>query len=98
MEKMKQTGIVRKIDELGRWVIPMEVRRNLGIKSLDKLELFIGPENEIILKRFEPTISDFRRLEDLIEIFEEKNEEGKLNEVIEYLKKAEKLINENEMN
>lgn len=92
MDKMRQTGIVRKVDELGRWVIPMEVRRTLSIKPLDRLELFIGNDNEIILKKYEPTISDYRRLEDLIDILTEKNEEGRLNEIIDYLAEAKKRM------
>ncbi len=48
---MKSTGIVRKLDELGRIVIPIELRRSLNIKEKDPLEIFV--ENErIVLKRF----------------------------------------------
>jgi transcriptional pleiotropic regulator of transition state genes len=50
---MKSTGIVRKVDELGRVVIPIELRRTLGIDEKDSLEIFT--ENEkIILKKYEP--------------------------------------------
>ncbi|MEI5919488.1 AbrB/MazE/SpoVT family DNA-binding domain-containing protein [Bacillus cereus] len=50
---MKSTGVTRKIDELGRIVIPMELRRTLGIKEKDPMEIFVEDEN-IILKKYEP--------------------------------------------
>ncbi len=50
---MKSTGLVRKVDELGRIVIPIELRRNLGIEQRDALEIYIEGEN-IILKKYEP--------------------------------------------
>ena len=50
---MKSTGIVRKIDELGRVVLPMELRRTMGIAEKDALEIYVdGPC--IILKKYEP--------------------------------------------
>ena len=50
---MKSTGIVRKVDELGRIVIPIELRRTLGIDIKDALEIYID-EDRIILKKYEP--------------------------------------------
>ncbi|MCW2278033.1 AbrB/MazE/SpoVT family DNA-binding domain-containing protein [Heliophilum fasciatum] len=50
---MKSTGIVRKIDELGRVVIPMELRRVMGIAEKDGLEIYVD-EEKIILKKYEP--------------------------------------------
>lgn len=50
---MKTTGIIRKIDELGRIVIPKEIRKNLNLKSSDNLELLIENE-DIILKKYQP--------------------------------------------
>lgn len=51
---MKATGIVRKVDEFGRIVIPTAIRKDLGIKEYDFLEIFIDPKNqEIILKKYE---------------------------------------------
>ena len=48
---MKSTGIVRKVDELGRVVIPIELRRTLGINEKDALEIYV--ENDrIILKKY----------------------------------------------
>ncbi len=50
---MKSTGIVRKVDELGRVVMPMELRRTLGIEKKDPLEIYVDGET-IILKKFTP--------------------------------------------
>lgn len=50
---MKSTGIVRKVDELGRIVIPKELRRTLNIEEGDPLEIFVDGE-EVILRKYEP--------------------------------------------
>ncbi|HEY8392974.1 MAG TPA: AbrB/MazE/SpoVT family DNA-binding domain-containing protein [Capillibacterium sp.] len=50
---MKSTGIVRKVDELGRVVIPIELRRTLRIEEKDALEIYVDGE-KIILKKYEP--------------------------------------------
>ena len=51
---MKNTGIVRKLDELGRITLPIELRRNLGVGERDPLEIFVEDER-IILQKYEPT-------------------------------------------
>lgn len=50
---IKSTGIVRKVDELGRVVLPIELRRTLGIDEKDALEIYVDSE-KIILKKYEP--------------------------------------------
>ncbi len=50
---MKSTGIVRKVDELGRIVLPIELRRTLDIEIKDALEIYVDG-NSIILKKYEP--------------------------------------------
>lgn len=50
---MKSTGIVRKVDELGRVVIPIELRRSLGIGEKDALEIFIDGK-QVILQKYQP--------------------------------------------
>ena len=50
---MKSTGIVRKIDELGRIVLPIEIRRNLDIDRGEAVEIFVD-EEKIILKKYSP--------------------------------------------
>lgn len=51
---MKATGIVRRIDDLGRIVVPKEIRRTLRIREGDPLEIFTGREGEVILKKYSP--------------------------------------------
>ena len=51
---MKATGVVRRIDDLGRVVIPKEIRKTLRIKEGDPLEIFTDKEGEIILKKYSP--------------------------------------------
>lgn len=51
---MKSTGIVRKVDELGRIVLPIELRRTLDIAEHDELEIYLD-DDRVILKKFEPT-------------------------------------------
>ena len=53
VEKMKSTGIVRRVDDLGRVVLPIELRRTLDIGERDSLEIFVE-DNSIILKKYEP--------------------------------------------
>ncbi len=50
---MKSTGVVRRVDELGRIVIPIELRRTMGIEEKDALEIYVDSE-KIILKKYEP--------------------------------------------
>lgn len=50
---MKSTGVVRKVDELGRIVIPVELRRTLDIDVKDALEIYVDGE-QVILKKYEP--------------------------------------------
>lgn len=50
---MKSTGIVRRVDELGRVVIPIELRRTLDIEEKDALEIYVDA-NRIILQKYEP--------------------------------------------
>lgn len=50
---MKSTGVVRKVDELGRIVLPIELRRTYNIEEKDALEIYVDGEN-IVLKKYEP--------------------------------------------
>jgi len=50
---MKATGIVRKVDELGRVVVPIELRRTMGIAEGDALEIFVNGD-QIILRKYAP--------------------------------------------
>lgn len=63
---MKSTGIVRKVDELGRIVLPIELRRNLDINEKDALEIFVD-DDKVILKKYEPTDIFTGSMDDLID-------------------------------
>ena len=51
---MKSTGIVRKVDELGRIVLPIELRRTLNIDERDSLEIYVDG-NSVILRKYQPS-------------------------------------------
>ncbi|HIU74456.1 MAG TPA: AbrB/MazE/SpoVT family DNA-binding domain-containing protein [Candidatus Pelethocola excrementipullorum] len=51
---MKATGVVRRIDDLGRIVIPKEIRRTMRIREGEPMEIFTGREGEIVLKKYSP--------------------------------------------
>ena len=51
---MKATGIVRRIDELGRIVVPQEIRRTLRLRVFDPLEVYTDREGEFVLKKYSP--------------------------------------------
>lgn len=53
---MKSTGITRQVDELGRFVLPIEIRRALDIKEKDSLEIFTD-EGRVILQKYQPSCS-----------------------------------------
>ncbi len=51
---MKSTGIVRKVDELGRIVLPVELRRTLDIAERDELEIYLD-DDKVVLRKYEPS-------------------------------------------
>ena len=54
---MKSTGIVRKVDELGRIVLPIELRRTLDIAVRDEIEIYLD-DDKVILKKYEPSLEE----------------------------------------
>lgn len=68
---MKSTGIVRRVDELGRIVIPMEIRKTLGIAEKDPLEIFVDGE-QIILRKYQASCIFCDEAENL-EVYKGKN-------------------------
>lgn len=86
---MKSTGIVRKVDELGRIVLPIELRRNLRIEEKDSLEIFID-NDKIILKKYEPSDIFTGSMDNLIEY---KGKKVSIESIIEMVKLADLDIN-----
>lgn len=68
---MKSTGIVRKVDELGRVVLPIELRRTLGIAEKDALEIYVDGES-IVLKKYQPACIFCNNAKD-VTVFKNKN-------------------------
>ena len=62
---MKATGIVRKIDELGRVVIPMELRKTFDLNEGTPMEIFVDVNGEIILKKYQPGCVICGRVDDI---------------------------------
>lgn len=71
---MKVTGIIRRIDDLGRVVIPKEIRRSLDIKDGDPMEIFTTRDGEILLKPYQDAS---KMIDNFIETFKEMNVEDK---------------------
>lgn len=87
---MKSTGIVRKVDELGRVVLPIELRRNLNIHEKDALEIFVDDE-KIILKKYEPADIFSGSMDELIDY---KGKKVSKASIVEMAKLAGLSINE----
>ena len=81
---MKSTGIVRKLDELGRITLPIELRRNLHVKEKDPLEIFVD-DDKIILKKYEPCDIFTGEMTDLIDYYGKKISK---NSIVEMAKLA----------
>ena len=89
---MKATGIVRRIDDLGRVVIPKEIRRTASIREGDPLEIFLDENGAVVFRKYNPTYRDdlmatLQNAADYYDAYED-------NQVIaERLKKIAKEIN-----
>ena len=82
---MKATGIVRKVDELGRVVLPSELRNTLNINIRDPLEIYVDGDT-IVLKKYEPACMFFGTTEDLIEYKGRKISKAAIHEMMELVK------------
>jgi len=71
MNNMKSTGIVRKVDELGRIVLPIELRKTFGISERDSLEIFTDGD-KIILQKYQPADIFTGEMDNLVEFMGKK--------------------------
>ena len=79
---MKSTGVVRKLDELGRITLPIELRRTLGVAERDTLEVFVE-EDKIILKKYAPCDIFTGSMEDLVDYHDKKVSKQSIIELAE---------------
>ena len=86
---MKATGIIRRIDDLGRVVIPKEIRRTIGLREGDPMEIFLDGENRVVFEKYNTGLLPFVR--NLAERVED-NEYGTL--APESVKEIKKLLGE----
>ena len=63
---MKATGIIRRVDELGRVVIPIEIRNQFNIVEKDPIEIYVD-ESSIVLKKYQPNCTFCQSTENLVE-------------------------------
>lgn len=68
---MKATGIVRKIDELGRIVIPKEIRKTMKIKEGEALEIYVEKTGEVILKKYDPMSEQKEQIDNFAKVLAE---------------------------
>lgn len=101
---MKGTGIIRRIDDLGRIAIPKEIRRTMKLKEGDPIEFYIG-NGELYLKKYSPCDSVEREIDELKSYIEledmSQNSRDKINEKIEQMReivKNERSESENKYN
>jgi AbrB family transcriptional regulator (stage V sporulation protein T) len=94
--KMKATGIIRRIDDLGRVVIPREIRRSMGIREGDALEIFVDPhENTVCFKKYSP-LGEVGSMLDSVEFHAEYIEStGAQREAENLVRKLRKIFEEN---
>lgn len=96
---MKATGIVRRIDDLGRVVVPKEIRRSYGINAGDPLEIFTDKEGYIIFKKYDPLPEILDRVGTLQEMIAENTNytPDVTKKAVNLLSELEKLLNDVEI-
>lgn len=93
---MKATGIVRRVDDLGRIVIPKEIRRNIGVQEGTPMELFTDG-NKLVIQKYETcdSISDIvKTLRDLITDYPDEFKDDGLSNLLEQVDAFEETLKE----
>ena len=92
---MKATGIVRRIDDLGRIVIPKEVRRMLAVKEGDPMEIFIDGEGSVFRKYLteESVRSNIDILDEIIQEYSQQSGSVKVGELQKHIKDMKSVLN-----
>ena len=90
---MKPTGIIRRIDDLGRVVIPKDIRRTMGLREGDPLEIFISDEGGVIFLPYRTSLAhDVRAMKDRISTELVTGNSIREEQVMNYLEEAARLI------
>lgn len=91
---MKATGIVRRIDDLGRVVIPREIRRSLHLREGEPLEIFVTEEGGVIFQPYRPDLArEIRNMKDEVhEALDCIGCSNKIEEIKSHLERAAKLV------
>ena len=90
---MKATGIIRRIDDLGRVVIPKEIRRSAGLREGDPLEFFVSEDGDIVLSPYRVSLAhQVRAMKDIISNQLCTGNSVREDEALGYLEKAARLI------
>lgn len=91
---MKATGIIRRFDDLGRIVVPKEIRRRLGISEGTPMELFLTEDGDgVVFKKYD-SYSELNNYLDTIRDIVAENEVDKSEEILEHLRAIRKIIKE----
>lgn len=87
---MKATGIIRRVDDLGRVAIPKEIRRNLGIREGEAVEIYVNPD-EVIFRKFEcDRMNDFEQACDSLVYDCDTRTTSQIRKLVEQIKKIYK--------
>lgn len=90
---MKATGIIRRIDDLGRVVIPKEIRRSTGLREGDPLEFSVSKDGDIVLSPYRISLAhQVRAMKDLVSNQLCTGNSVREDEALSYLERAAKLI------
>ena len=95
---MKATGIIRRVDDLGRIVIPKEIRRTLGVTDGTPMELFTEGK-KLIIQKYIPELDFKQSVDDLRKVFYETEEffsAGTANKIEEHIKALTEILKESE--
>lgn len=93
---MKATGIVRRVDDLGRIVIPKEIRRTLNILEGDPLEIFTTPEGDIVYRKYNEIKPSIDTIKGMLDSEDDPRVRKVLQQAIEDLEKINKENGTNE--
>lgn len=97
MNDMKATGMARRVDDLGRIVIPKEIRKTLRIQEGDPMEIYIS-DNRVVFQKYDYTLSIAEAIVDLKFVINNENDIENKSELLKKVKELEDIVNINNEN